>query len=214
MAKHTALLLLLALLLSACSSAYYGTMEKLGYHKREIFVDRIEAAQDSQQQASEEFADALERFGAVVNFDGGDLEDLYDDLTNHLQRSEIKADQVSKRIEDVRDVSQAMFDEWQAELDQYSDPALRRRSEQTLRDTQVRYARLMRLMEAAEARIEPVLATFRDQVLFLKHNLNARAVNSLQGELNSIEADVAQLIAAMNRSIEEAQSFLDTLEPA
>ena len=36
-------------------------------------------------------------------------------------------------------------------------------------------------MRLAESRIEPVLKSFRDQVLFLKHNLNAKAIASLRG---------------------------------
>jgi len=30
--------------LSGCSTMYYGTMEKLGVHKRDIMVDRVKAA--------------------------------------------------------------------------------------------------------------------------------------------------------------------------
>jgi hypothetical protein len=39
------LLVLLAIIvgLSGCSTMYYGAMEKLGVHKREIMVDRVKA---------------------------------------------------------------------------------------------------------------------------------------------------------------------------
>ncbi len=199
--------------LLGCSSAYYGVMEKLDYHKREIFIDRIKAVQKSQDAASEEFADALTQFKSVVNFDGGDLEDLYDDLNNHYQRSEIKSRQVSKRIESVRDVSEAMFAEWEDEIAEINRPEYREQSRRQLRESKVHYSRLMRKMEAAEARIPPVLTALNDQVLFLKHNLNARAISSLHGELDAIETDVQALIDSMNESIQEAQSYIDTLQP-
>jgi len=67
-------------------------------------------------------------------------------------------------------------------------------------------------MRSAEARMEPVLRAFQDQVLFLKHNLNARAIDSLQGELGSIETDVAQLIREMERSIAESDAFISSLQ--
>jgi hypothetical protein len=66
-------------------------------------------------------------------------------------------------------------------------------------------------MKRAEKKIAPVLSAFRDQVLFLKHNLNAQAVASLQGELVSIESDVASLIREMEASINEADSFIQSL---
>ena len=66
-------------------------------------------------------------------------------------------------------------------------------------------------MKRAKSKIEPVLSTFRDQVLFLKHNLNAQAISSLQGELVSIESNVKSLIKEMEKSIKEADSFIDTM---
>ena len=67
-------------------------------------------------------------------------------------------------------------------------------------------------MKRAENKIEPVLAVFKDQVLYLKHNLNAQAIASLKGELNSVKADVSSLITAMENSIDEANSFIKTME--
>jgi hypothetical protein len=56
-----------------------------------------------------------------------------------------------------------------------------------------------------------VLRTFNDQVLFLKHNLNAQAVGSLQNELREVEANTAALIREMNASIAEAERFMATM---
>ena len=42
-----------SLLLGGCQSAYYGAMEKVGYHKRDIMVDRVQEAKESQEEAQE-----------------------------------------------------------------------------------------------------------------------------------------------------------------
>ena len=72
-------------LLSACSSPYYNVMERLGIPKRDILVDRVEAARDSQQQAAEQFKDALEKFIAVIGFKGGALQEKYDQLEGRVR---------------------------------------------------------------------------------------------------------------------------------
>ena len=41
--------LLSALLIAGCSSMYYGALEQVGIHKRELLVDRVEAAQESDE---------------------------------------------------------------------------------------------------------------------------------------------------------------------
>ena len=67
-------------------------------------------------------------------------------------------------------------------------------------------------MKQAEAKIQPILTVFHDQVMFLKHNLNARAIASLKGELGTIKSDVSVLIASMEKSINEANAFINTME--
>jgi hypothetical protein len=203
--------ILLLVLLAGCESAYYGTMERFGVHKREILVDRVEEARDSQEEAREQFASALEQFESVVSFDGGDLEAIHERLQAEFDASEARAEDVRERIEAVESVSEALFDEWSAEIEQYSSDDLRRRSEAQYRETRRRYEALVASMWRAEGRIEPVLDAFRDQVLFLKHNLNARAIASLRSELDGIEDDVAVLLREMEAAIAESDRFISEM---
>jgi len=203
---------LILVLLGACSSAYYKTMESFGVEKRDILVDRVEEARDAQDSASEQFASALEQFRATVNFDGGDLEDIYDRLNTEYERSTAEAEDVTERIDAVENVAEDLFKEWELELEQYSRADMRNSSAKLLKDTRARYGKLMTSMRRAERSMEPVLAAFHDQVLFLKHNLNARAIGALRSELDSIERDTANLIAQMQKAIAEANAFIDSMK--
>ena len=204
--------LALTLLLAGCSGAYYQAMEKIGFPKRDIFVDRVEKAQESQTKAKEQFASALEHFLIVTKADGSDLQRKYDEMSREFTRSESRAKDVHERIAAVEDVSTALFREWKQELGQYTDSTLRRDSELQLEATHRRYDALMALMQRAASRMDPVLATFRDQVLYLKHNLNARALASLDSTHRELEADISKLIADMENSIREAQSFIKEMK--
>ncbi|MCB1648281.1 MAG: DUF2959 domain-containing protein [Pseudomonadales bacterium] len=208
MSTRMLLLGLLMLGLSACESAYYGTMEQFGVHKRDILVDRIAEAQSAQQEGQQQFRDALERFRSVVNFDGGELEQIYDRLNTEFEASESAADTIRDRIRSVESVAEALFDEWGEELELYTNQSLRQDSEQQLRDTRTRYTRLIGAMHRAEATLDPVLNSLRDNVLYLKHNLNARAIASLRGELDTINTDVDRLIDAMQQAISESDRFI------
>ena len=194
-----------------CQSTYYKTMEAFGHHKRDLLIDRVEDTRDAQQDAKEQFQSALEKFSAVVNFSGGQLKEKYTELNTELERSESKAKAVRNNIGDVEDVSKALFKEWESELSQYTNDNLRRASELKLEQTRQRYIQLIGAMKRAEAKIEPVLSAFRDQVLFLKHNFNAQAIASLQDELASVKADIASLIKEMEVSIAQADAFIKAM---
>ncbi|MBB34217.1 MAG: DNA repair protein [Hirschia sp.] len=194
--------------LGGCASAYYSTMEQFGVEKRQILVDRVVMAAESQEEAKEEFADALEAFKAVVDFDGGELEKTYDKLKGEYEDADREADRVRTRVKDVQVVAKDLFKEWRKELDQYESAALRRDSEDLLVRTEARYGELEAKMLAASASMEPVLKLFSERVLYLKHNLNARAIAALGEESAQIEDDVEKLIANMERSIAEADAFI------
>jgi hypothetical protein len=198
-------------LLASCSTAYYRALETVGIEKRDILADRVEDARDAQSDAKEQFTSALDRYRSVVNVDGGDLEDIYDRLNSELERSQARAMEVEERVGAVESVADDLFDEWEAEIGEYSDAQLRRRSQQLLTATRTDYRRLMAAMQRAEAAMEPVLTLFNDQVLFLRHNLNARAIGSLEAELDNIERATASLIEEMERSIAEASRFIEAL---
>jgi SMC interacting uncharacterized protein involved in chromosome segregation len=202
----------LLLSLAGCQSAYYGAMEKVGVHKRDIMVNRVESAQEAQTDAKEQFESALAEFRSIVQIKDQDLAQRYDRLNDEYEDSKAAAKSVTDRIDAVEDVSEALFDEWEDEIELYSSANLKRQSADKLSQTRRQYSGLIRAMRSAEARMEPVLQAFQDQVLFLKHNLNARAIDSLQGELGSIETDVAQLIREMERSIAESEAFISSLQ--
>ena len=198
--------------LNGCSSAYYGTMEKMGIHKRDIMVDRVEDARDTQNEAKEQFLTAMEQFKSVVNFQGGDLEKEYNKLNATLKKTEAEAANVRNRISAVEDVSRALFSEWRAEIKQYSSDSLRQASQRKYDFTERKYEELIKAMKKAESKLEPALVPLRDQVLFMKHNLNARAIAGLSDEVISVQTNVDKLVRDMESAIAEADKFIAALQ--
>jgi hypothetical protein len=197
--------------LSSCSAAYYRALETVGIEKRDILVDRVEDARDAQTDAKEQFISALEQYRSVVDIDAGELEETYDRINSEYERSVDRAQAVTDRVDAVQRVAEDLFDEWEDELDAYSDAALRRQSERLLRDTRSQYQQVLGAMRRAERTMQPVLTLFEDQVLVLRHNLNARAIGALENELEGIERATAALIEEMERAIAEASEFIDAM---
>lgn len=204
--------LAIAIVLTGCQSAYYGAMEKVGVHKRDILVDRVDDARDAQSDAQEEFKSALQRLDELLQFDGGELEARYNALNDDYESSKSAAERVYDRIEAIDDVAQALFDEWQDELELYSNDAMRRESERSLRETERRYTSLLQSMERAAATMDPVLSKLQDNVLYLKHNLNAKAVDAIRGEYRSLSSDVDVLIREMETAIQESNAFIESMQ--
>lgn len=198
--------------LSGCSTIYYDAMERVGVHKRDIMVDRVKAARDTQNETKQQFLTAMEQFKSVVKFQGGDLEQKYNQLKAALDKSEADAAAVRKHISAVEDVSNALFKEWRAEIKQFSSDTLRNASQKKYDATLKKYKELIGAMKKAETKLEPALAPLRDQVLFMKHNLNARAIAGLSDEVISVQTNVDQLVREMESAIAQADSFIAALQ--
>jgi DUF2959 family protein len=196
------------LFFGGCSKAYYDAMEKVGIHKRDILVDRVEDARDAQSEAQEQFKSALEQFGSVVQIENTDLKKAYDKLNAAYEDSEGAAKKVSQRIDKVESVADDLFEEWEEELKLYKSADLRRGSQQKLKNTKTRYREMLASMHRAEKSMTPVLRSFRDNVLFLKHNLNAQAIGSLRSEFSTLKGEIDGLIKNMNEAIKTSNQFI------
>ncbi|NMP81313.1 DUF2959 domain-containing protein [Pseudoalteromonas arctica] len=217
MKKQTLLsvsMLVVTLTLTGCQSAYYSAMEKVGVHKRDILIDRVEETKDSQQESQEEFKSALERLTTLIDFNGGELQDTYNQLNDDYESSLNAANEVSTNINKVEDVAEALFDEWADELEQYKSASLKRESSKKLAATKRQFDQLLRSMRSAESKMEPVLTSLHDNVLYLKHNLNAQAVSAIKGEFTNLKRDIQLLMNDMNKSIADSNKFIEQMNSA
>lgn len=196
------------LTISGCQSAYYSAMESVGVHKRDILIDRVEEAKESQEESQEEFQSAYQRLTTLINFDGGELQNIYDQLNDDYLASKKSAQDVSNKIDSVEDVAEALFDEWEEELTQYSNAKLKRDSQKKLTATKRQFAQLLRSMRRSESKMEPVLTALNDNVLYLKHNLNAQAIAAIKGEFSNLKRDIQTLMNEMNLSIADSNKFI------
>jgi hypothetical protein len=204
-------LLALALLGTGCRTMYYKAWETVGVEKRDLLKKRVIAARDEQQEAGEQFKDALTRLKEISGFDGGKLEKAYQQLKDDYEDCNSQATAVRKRIKDVESVAADLFSEWEKEIKEISTPSLAQGSRQQLAATKERYQGLHSALKSAEQTMEPVLRQFHDYVLYLKHNLNAQAIASLKGEATSIQAEISRLITQMNNSIAKADEFIKSM---
>jgi hypothetical protein len=210
--RHAPLLLLAVAINFGCRSVYYSTWEKFGKYKRDLLQSKVKQVRDDQKETTVKLTNALTRLKEIYGFKGGDLEKMYRRLQSDYDDSAAKAGALRKRIADMDQIAHDLFNEWEKEAGSISTESLREQSREQLRTTRLRYDELYTATKRAEGSLEPVLTKFRDYVLFFKHNLNAQAISSLQGEASRIQVDIAKLIADMNESIAQAEKFMKTTQ--
>lgn len=194
---------------SAVRSQYYNAWEYFGYDKRERLIDYVQDASESQNEAKDEFVNALDRFKALTDFDGGELEATYNELNNSFLSAEAKAAEVNDRIDSIENASEALFDEWEDDIALIEgDPKLTRSSEQLLERTRGSLDEVVTSMNRAADSMDPILTKLRNRVIYLKGQLNAQAIASLRDVELDLTSEIDDLVAEMEASIAEADRFI------
>jgi hypothetical protein len=204
--------LLSLLLVSGCTRTYYKTMAAFGKEKRDILVSRVKDSKKDQQQAKEQIKTTMESFQELTGFQGGQLEKNYKKLNGEYEKAEDSAKKLHDRIDSIDKVSNDLFKEWQKEIDGMDNRKLKQQSANMLRQSRLQEASYLKSMRQTEARMTPVLSAFHDQVIFLKHNLNARAIGSLKGTSAKISTDVDVLLTSLDGSMAQADALINSLD--
>jgi len=208
---RVATLCIIVVALGGCASAKYSALEKVGIHKRDILVDNVEDERASQAETREHLVSAYEELSALVGHEGGELEKQYKRLNKEVERAGDATEELDDRLEAIDRVSQDLFKEWESELDLYSSQALRNDQAKKLAESRRQFKHMRDRMQVARDRVDPVMAVLNDNVLYLKHSLNAQAVAALRGEAANLEADVEALIRDMQIAIDEADAFISKM---
>lgn len=213
---YSILLSFFLLILMGCQSAVqkavqetkYSAYEVFGVQKRDLLKKEVKAVREEQKETQDEFKEAMERIKALTQFNGGKLEREYRRINASYEDARDQAEVLRGRIRQVDVIAQDLFKEWAGEIDQIETPSLKAESRRSLGRTQKRYQEMYAQLKKSEGRMDPVLSRLKDQVLYLKHNLNAQAVGSLKGESLSIQKDIERLLEEMKTSIEAADQFI------
>jgi hypothetical protein len=204
-------LIVFTLLIAGCQSTYYKAMATLGKEKRDILVQRIKEAKKDQDQTKQQLQTTMESFQALTGFQGGSLERNYKRLNSDYENAASQAGKLHDKVQSINQVSNDLFREWQGEISAMGNGKLKSQDTAMLRDAKARQATYLRAMRKTEDQINPVLKAFRDQVLFLKHNLNSRAIGSLKSTSANLQSDVAELIQSIDASSQEADKLITSL---
>lgn len=213
------ILILPSLALTGCQSAInkavketkYSAYEFVGIEKRDLFKREVKNVKGSQEDTKESFKDALERLQDIYGTNNSHLERQYSSLDSAYEDAQKRVNEVRINIKKLETVAEDLFSEWKKEITEMSAASLRSKSADSLEATRRKYDNFHNGLKKSGVRMDPVLRKLRDQVLFLKHNLNAKAIAGLKIESEKIQNDIEGLLKDMKISIEQADDFIKTM---
>ena len=197
--------------LTSCSTLYYNTWELLGKEKRDVLKMNMEDVDDQQKDVEEKVSDTLALIRKNYNFKEGKLEATYDRMKEDYEDAKSLADDYSEQVQKTIDIADDLFDEWEDEAKELSNANYRTTSLKQLRQTKASFKRSEKSMRRVENSLNKLLKSYNDQVVYLKHSLNAKAVGNLKAELSEIKRNIEILSSRIEKSKQQNLEFLNRL---
>ncbi len=202
---------LIFLLCTSCSTVYYNFWEFLGQEKRELLQSEMEAITSNQTDTKEDFKDTLSKIRSEYSYKEGSLESTYDDLSDDYNDLHSNAEDLSKSIDKAKNIAEDLFDEWEDEASKITNSKFRAESLRKRVITMTKFKVALKSVRKVESKMTKVLVKLNDRVLYLKHNLNAKAIGKIKIELKNIEQDIVSLIGQIDESNQQANSFINDI---
>ena len=204
----------LALLLIGCQSQpYYKTMEVLGVQKRDLLVDRIDDVRATGVEAQSLLAKLVTTYRETADAPRDNIEGAYDRFEDGFEDARNKIRKMEGDIKTMKRVADDTFAEWESELKLYQDPQLKAESEAELAQRRQEYAALERVFDETGQRLDPVLFSLRDRVLYLNRNQSPETLARMKADAPQVEAELRGAIAELQRSIDAAAAFRASFRP-
>jgi DNA repair exonuclease SbcCD ATPase subunit len=198
-----------AALFGCKSSTYYEAAETVGYEKREMLIDRLQEARDSQVGAKQQMQTALYTLRRIGSVPETELEDLHDDLATEVNRAKDQLDDLHDDIAAVESVARSLFDDWEDDLAKFENQEARNRSQEELRDTRKRHETLVAELRSSERKLQRIMPRLEDQARVLEHAEELGRSPSLTDDLDDVREEISTLIEELDDSIDRTQRFID-----
>ena len=219
---HTTNALLAGLLIAFCapgltscqSEGYASSLALSGAEHQRDLTRKVDAVLEVQTASQAEFASAFDVLLSLQGATAEEVEGLYKKLQLQVDSCARSVERVDLHIGRVEEGSALLFAAWETELEQFSSPAMRARSEARMGEARQGLQHLLERLRDARGSMDGILRTQRDFVLYFNHNLSPNSVATLEPENRKFKASMQELNGLIERAREQAQTFMGELQGA
>lgn len=174
-------------------------------------VDAVEKVSTEIDASKGSMLAAIQKLQAVTAPDfKGDAVTAYKDLEQTIDDSDDQANEFRKSVEKMQAAAEPVFEQWTKDLEAYSNPEMRARSQQRLASARERYDAVVAAVEPVLVEYETINQTLHDHALFLSHDMNPAAVATIQGDVRSVAKEASALDGSFNTAKAAARSYVDS----
>ena len=180
-----------------------------GIKQTEALVKKGEQTVKAVTEARGQLEKTLADYNTIVDGKAADPKGSYKDLGKAVKDSEDRVADVTKRKEEMDVEAGKLFESWKASTDAISDPDLKKKSQQRLKETEDRYGKIATAGKDARIEYDAFLGGLKDQITFMGHDLNPAALASLKPDAAKLNDRATKMFEKIDSASAAANSSID-----
>lgn len=202
----------LALMVSACASAVYDSLERRGVDAKTILADRVSDARDDALTAAAKVEAAAAALNAAKSLEGPGLSRQINIALGNTQDAAVAAQDLRLSTDTAGASGARYFEAWEQEIGLYETAAERDAAATRLKAQADAHRKLGSALGAASLRLSPALTLLNDEVSALRKSpTSGVVVRSRAGRIDAAAAASADASSALREAAAEADRFLAAL---
>ena len=202
----------------AGSCGLFSSKEDTGVGNVDKMQSAIEKVHVDCELAQQKVRDTTDLLLALI--DGsyqGEPTEVYLRFVRSLEASEKHAAVLRVAVDDMKRTAKPVFETWQGDLLQITNPALRRQSEERLEQTMDRFNEVVAAARSSETGVDAFNQGARDISLFLGNDFNPAAMDAVAPEaqkLEDVSLDVDNRLVAAQTAVQDYMQASGLLGPS
>jgi HD superfamily phosphohydrolase len=205
--RHTLLILIAGLALCVAGSA---SAQRTGHQQIDRLISRAESTVSQISLTRLQAQDTVDAYKALISGEG-DSRRAFRDLNRELDRLDSQRERTRSRARRMESSAKELFAEWANSITKISSEELGATARTRLDDTRQRYDELIALGGEAGDAFDAFAASLRDQVVFVEHDLNEAALDSLREYSPTFDEKSQTLFRKINSVVGTASRLIESM---
>jgi chromosome segregation ATPase len=190
-----------------------GAHAQEGHKQTERLVKRAGETLKQIVETKQQLQKTLTIYNSIIDAKTDDANKTYKDLVKAVEQCEKKRGDVQNKTEEMEKEAHIFFQEWNASLSGISNEDLKKRSQERLNDTRVRYGDILSAGRRAGAEFDTFIGDLRDQIAYLGFDLNPSAVESLKGDAAKLNQHGDVLFGKIDDVNKKITEYIQSIQP-
>jgi hypothetical protein len=184
-----------------------------GPEQTQKLVKTVETTVKSIGETRQQLEKTVAGYNSIMDQTAKDTKGAYKDLGKDITDSEKKVGEARLKVDEMNAEAARNFTAWKESTAAITDPALRKKSEERLADSQARFEKIAAAGKDARQSFDSLMTDLKNQTTYLGNDLNPSAISSLKPDATKFNTRAKSVFDKIDNVNKMFDDYITSMKP-